>query len=280
MAKGRLLHKVFYAHVEAGELPVAARYLYIGLITHADDAGRIKANPKYLKATIFPFDEDIKAETIRQWRDMLCKSGLVKLYSVDGQEYLCHPHWEKWQPLRKDRVQESECPSPLRHSARVPDGAATKCQPDVNQASTAGQADGKHVATDGCPNLTEPNLRTTSSAAEAPDAPAVHKSQSPAGKPYTQEFETFWESYPRKVGKSAAFSRWQSRGPPIADVLKALAVQKCCRQWEDVSLIPHPETWLNQRRWEDDPSAYGPAKPKQDNSAYCEADAMQGEPHG
>ena len=94
MAKGRLIHKVFYSHVETGELPIEARYLYIGLMVHADDAGRIKANPKYLKAIIYPFDENIKSDNIRKWRDLICERGLGKLYSVAGQDYLCHPNWE------------------------------------------------------------------------------------------------------------------------------------------------------------------------------------------
>jgi len=113
---------------------------------------------------------------------------------------------------------------------------------------------------------------TTSSAAAASDAqPAVKGT-------YPQDFEAFWQAYPRKVGKAAAFGKWKSRKPPLAEVLKALEVQKRCEQWQDITLVPHPETWLNQKRWEDDASAYAPAKPKTDNHAYCEADALENAP--
>ncbi|HOX23440.1 MAG TPA: hypothetical protein PLL10_08250, partial [Elusimicrobiales bacterium] len=125
------------------------------------------------------------------------------------------------------------------------------------------------------------NGNTISSAAAAPDAPLLV-----SGKPlpsqyapkttYPKEFDTFWQAYPRKVGKAAALKRWKTQKPPLAQVLKALELQRGCAQWQDISLIPHPETWLNKRRWEDDPAAYAPAKPKTDNHAYCEADSLQG----
>jgi len=121
---------------------------------------------------------------------------------------------------------------------------------------------------------------TISSAAAAPDALPV------SGKPlpdqhapkntYPRDFDIFWQAYPRKVGKAAALKRWKTQKPPLAQVLKALELQRGCAQWQDISLIPHPETWLNKRRWEDDPAAYAPAKPKTDNHAYCEADSLQG----
>jgi len=121
------------------------------------------------------------------------------------------------------------------------------------------------------------NGNTISSAATAPDAlPAGEKPSLSVKTPYPREFETFWQAYPRKVGKAAALKRWKTQKPPLTEVLKALEVQRGCAQWQDITLIPHPETWLNKRRWEDDPAAYSPAKPKTDNHAYCEADSLQG----
>ena len=138
------------------------------------------------------------------------------------------------------------------------------------------QETGKHTCQPTCePPLTirvkSRELRTTettttSSAAGATDAPAAVNGT---------EFETFWKAYPRKVGKAAAFAKWKLRKPPLTEVLKALEVQKRCEQWQNITLVPHPETWLNQKRWEDDASAYAPGKPKTDNHAYCEADELE-----
>ncbi|MFA6584250.1 MAG: hypothetical protein WCS77_08135 [Elusimicrobiaceae bacterium] len=126
-------------------------------------------------------------------------------------------------------------------------------------------------------NTTKHNRTTTSSADADALLPAnAEPTPKPAKAGYSPEFELFWKAYPRKVGKSAAYARWRSKSPPLDAVLAALKVQKRCEQWQDITLIPHPETWLNQRRWEDDPAAYSPAKQKNepDNYAYEEAEAM------
>lgn len=68
-------------------------------------------------------------------------------------------------------------------------------------------------------------------------------------------FDRFWTAYPRKVGKGAAekaFSKAKINGH-LADILSALDRQKQSEQWQrdGGQFIPHPATWLNQRRWED-----------------------------
>jgi hypothetical protein len=70
-------------------------------------------------------------------------------------------------------------------------------------------------------------------------------------------FERFWSAYPRKVGKGNARKAWQKHGcDTLIDVIMtALDKYKLCRQWQKDSgdFIPHPATWLNGSRWEDDP---------------------------
>src|SRR5215471_7345523 len=67
-------------------------------------------------------------------------------------------------------------------------------------------------------------------------------------------FATFWASYPRKTAKKAAQKAWNRLRPDAAleeRILAALAVHKASRQWAE-GIIPHPATWLNGRRWEDE----------------------------
>lgn len=82
-------------------------------------------------------------------------------------------------------------------------------------------------------------------------------------------FEAFWAAYPRKVGKDAARKAWEKRQPDDAlaqAMLDALAVQIAWPQWvkDGGQFIPHPATWLNQGRWQDEvpqttkPSRRGP----------------------
>lgn len=92
------------------------------------------------------------------------------------------------------------------------------------------------------------------------NAPAPRKAR--ASPPYTREFEAFWQAYPRKVGKDAAFRVWKRKRhelPPPAELAAILARQCHCEQWQrdGGQYIPHPATWLNGGRWQDElePSA-------------------------
>ena len=44
------------------------------------------------------------------------------------------------------------------------------------------------------------------------------------------------------------------QNPDIDKVLKSLSLLKNSDEWtkDDGKYIPHPSTWLNQRRWEDE----------------------------
>ena len=64
------------------------------------------------------------------------------------------------------------------------------------------------------------------------------------------EFESFYSSYPRKVAKPQAKKAWSKNKCVLAEVLPALEQHK--KGWKDPLYIPHPATWLNQRRWEDE----------------------------
>ena len=72
---------------------------------------------------------------------------------------------------------------------------------------------------------------------------------------YSPEFESFWTAYPRKEAKGSAYKAWQKQKPPLSACLSALAWQKKSDQWikDAGSFIPHPASWINARRWEDEP---------------------------
>lgn len=83
------------------------------------------------------------------------------------------------------------------------------------------------------------------------------KSPCPSMTPEQEDplFDQFWEAYPRKVGKRNAqkvFEHLQVDKPLLDKMLRQIAIAKQSRQWQDVQYIPHPATWLNGRRWEDE----------------------------
>jgi uncharacterized protein YdaU (DUF1376 family) len=68
-------------------------------------------------------------------------------------------------------------------------------------------------------------------------------------------FKTFWEAYPKKVGKGFAAKAWQKQQPDLDRVLTALAWQKSQPAWtkDGGQYVPNPATYINQQRWLDEP---------------------------
>ena len=69
------------------------------------------------------------------------------------------------------------------------------------------------------------------------------------------DFDLFWNNYPKKTGKEAARKSFNKIRPNIEVVLKALEWQKRSEQWfkNGGQFIPNPATWINQHRWNDEP---------------------------
>ena len=67
-------------------------------------------------------------------------------------------------------------------------------------------------------------------------------------------FERFWSVYPRKIGKQSAKRAFERVKVPLETLVTAVERQKCSDQWtqNNGQFIPHPATWLNQGRWDDE----------------------------
>jgi hypothetical protein len=71
------------------------------------------------------------------------------------------------------------------------------------------------------------------------------------------DFERFWAAYPRKFGKQKARDAWARIHPStglLEQMLTTLAWQIESDDWmrDAGKYIPHPTTWLNAARWEDE----------------------------
>ena len=70
-------------------------------------------------------------------------------------------------------------------------------------------------------------------------------------------FEEFWKLYPRKESKQRAKRAWKKLNPDQALfnlIANALEYRSQTKEWvaENGRYIPHPATWLNGCRWEDE----------------------------
>ena len=218
-----MLHDSIWESKQFCLLTPSARLLYIGLITLGDDDGRLKGDPALLRSKIFPRDPAIKVEEVLEWLEEIVACGLIVRYSMSGDDYLVHPNWFKYQTLRADRKKESNIPTPPS------DLLPTNGQPDDNQTSAQDKIrEGK-----------------------------VRKEKVQA------LFEEFWKEYPNKTAKKKAkesFERAFRDTPEVEDLFKCvmtgLAKAKKSSQWvkDEGRFIPHPTTWLNQERWNDEGS--------------------------
>lgn len=75
--------------------------------------------------------------------------------------------------------------------------------------------------------------------------------------PGDQRFDQFWAEYPRKTVKKEALKSWnriKMTDELFAKIMSTLAAYKKSPQWikDGGQFIPHPTTWLNQERWNDE----------------------------
>lgn len=90
----------------------------------------------------------------------------------------------------------------------------------------------------------------------APKAPVKAKKSSG----YTDDFENFWRTYPRRIEKKSAFKAWKTalKSGATADEITAGAARYAkYRAGEPERFTKHPSTWLNQGCWEDEYSTAG-----------------------
>jgi hypothetical protein len=70
-------------------------------------------------------------------------------------------------------------------------------------------------------------------------------------------FVAWWKAYPNKSGKSVALQSWLRDEPDPVVLMRALEWQVKSEKWtkDGGAFIPMPATYLNQRRYEDEPVA-------------------------
>lgn len=93
---------------------------------------------------------------------------------------------------------------------------------------------------------------TSTTAQTSPSAPRVPSSEITA-------FSEFWITYPRRVGKEAAKKAWMKS----IKITKSRTIIEGAKRFSeevresDPQFTPHPATWLNQGRWDDEVAPTG-----------------------
>lgn len=110
MARIRTIKPTFFTSEDVAALSLRARLTWIGLWTYVDDTGRGKANPRLIKAALWPLDDEVGLDQVVDDLEELQREGRILLYEVDGLEYLEIVAWRTHQ--RIDRPSASTIPPP------------------------------------------------------------------------------------------------------------------------------------------------------------------------
>lgn len=109
MARKRMIDPNIWQSEDFGKLSLLAKMVFIGLFSLADDEGRGRANPVYLKSTLFPYEESMRSADITKTLFEISSNMSVIFYSYDGSDYYSLYNWNEWQKI--DKPTDSKLPA-------------------------------------------------------------------------------------------------------------------------------------------------------------------------
>jgi hypothetical protein len=78
-----------------------ARLLFIALWNFCEDSGCMRAAPAYVRAEVFPYDEDITAQDVARWLDLLEATRLITRYQRPSGSFLMVRGFKDHQKIEK-----------------------------------------------------------------------------------------------------------------------------------------------------------------------------------
>jgi len=113
MSRRRFIAPQIWEDAAVAKMTRDERLLFVGMITIADDEGRLVASPAHLLGAIYPHDRDVTQQRILAWRDAVCKKNPnAVLYEVGGHDYIAFARWAEWN--RPNHPTNSKLPQPPR----------------------------------------------------------------------------------------------------------------------------------------------------------------------
>lgn len=218
-------------------LSLEAERLFYRLLVNCDDYGTFDARIPIIKNRCFPLkSDDIIDDQMIAWLSELESQEIIFFYEYSCKKYLKFTHWESHQQIRAKR----------RKNPDPDDQNSNRISLDIicnHQKSDAPVIQSNPIQSESNPN---PIRNPNHCAVSVPDPAPTEENN----------FDIFWDAYPKKVGKALAKKSFSKAKVPIEKILQAIESQKKSKQWisENGRFIPNPATWLNQGRWDDEVS--------------------------
>lgn len=250
----RSIKPEFWRSSDIAKLDVEDRLLFIALWSYVDDNGVGIDKLASIAADLFADDiERDPSETfarVSRGLQNLSEAGRIVRYTVDGRDYLEITNWGKHQ--RIDKPNKARFPSHTDNQASI---RATLAR--VAEKVAPGTGEQRNRGTE------EQGIKTCSPAPPPSDRPT--------------RFDEFWETYPRKVGKDKAKTKYTA-ATKRAD--EQTIIDGAHRLANDPNLpepkyIPHPTTWLERGGWNDEPLPARWDAPKSDQRLQQGFDLVQ-----
>lgn len=129
MPRRRMIDPDLWNDSRVKRLSPTERLLFVGMISYADDEGRLLADPAFLRSKIFPYD-DFTLEDITSMRDHILETNPnLQLYQNAGEDYLYFRKWPRYQ--KPSHPQPSKLPKPTELQERVPEPIPESDQPET-----------------------------------------------------------------------------------------------------------------------------------------------------
>lgn len=221
------------------EMPLSAQALYFHLNMHADDDGFLN-NANKIRKSINASEDDLKLLMLKRFI-LPFESGVVVI-----------KHWRMHNLLRKDRYNPTQYQEEFnRLELRKTDNAytekgivATTWQPNDTKLApqdSIGKDSIVYIDTNvSCSNDTDESNHFEHNVNH-----------------FEQRFDSFWNAYPKKVGKQKCID-WFKKHKPSQELtdkmISTIELWKKSEQWskEKGQYIPQPYTWLNRGGWDDE----------------------------
>lgn len=121
MARRRLIDPSMWQSGHFKRLGLRQRLLWIGVVTLADDEGKLKGEAAVIRAGIFPFDDGVSAKVVEEDLQTLQKEGLIERYTVSGDLYIRIGKWAKYQKPSHPSPSKIPDPPPVKNSGGIPE---------------------------------------------------------------------------------------------------------------------------------------------------------------